>query len=236
MFKKITFGLGGVVPLLQYIQGRKYEQLAELCGEVDESGVVPLRLLRNKDMMGAIGAVVGVIKVYCLRANQEDADAMEVSNKLDAAGREQVLFQALEAPDDDLKVLVMECLLEVPIDNLQAQEVANIVSIIADCDNLTVGRTEEILGTPSPSCRSSPRTRARRARTSAASTPRPSRWRSTCSCATRRATRATTTRRASRRPRSRSARSPSSARRPSSGSRRRSSCRRATRSTRCSRS
>ena len=52
---------------------------------------------------------------------------------------------ALEAPDDDLKVLVMECLEEVPIDNLQTQEVANIVSIIADCDNLTVGRTEEIL-------------------------------------------------------------------------------------------
>ena len=63
MFKKITFGLGGVVPLLQYIQGRKYEQLAELCGEVDETGVVPLRLLRNKQMMSAIGAVVGLIKV-----------------------------------------------------------------------------------------------------------------------------------------------------------------------------
>jgi hypothetical protein len=63
MFKKITFGLGGVVPLLQYIQGRKYEQLAELCGEVDETGVVPLRLLRNKQVMSAIGAVVGLIKV-----------------------------------------------------------------------------------------------------------------------------------------------------------------------------
>ena len=145
MFKKITFGLGGVVPLLQYIQGRKYEQLAELVGEVDESGVVPLRLLRNKEMMTAIGAVVGVVKVYCLRANQEDPDAVEVSNKLDAAGREQVLFLAMEAPDDDLKVLVMECLLEVPIDNLQAAEVSNIVDIIANCDNLTVGRTEEIL-------------------------------------------------------------------------------------------
>ena len=55
------------------------------------------------------------------------------------------LFLALEAPDDDLKMLVMDCLLEVPIDNLQAQEVSNIVSIVADCDNLTVGRTEEIL-------------------------------------------------------------------------------------------
>lgn len=58
----------------------------------------------------------------------------------------QVLFQALDAPDDDLKVIVMECLLEVPVNNLQASEVANIVSIVADCDNLTVGRTEEILG------------------------------------------------------------------------------------------
>merc|ERR1719473_771924 len=96
-------------------------------------------------MMGAVGAVVGVIKVYCQRANQEDPDAVEVSNKLDAAGREQVLFQAKEAPDDDLKVLVMECLLEVPINNLQAAEVSNIVDIIANCDNLTVGRTEEIL-------------------------------------------------------------------------------------------
>ena len=40
----------------------------------------------------------------------------------------------------------MECLEEVPINNLQANEVANIVAIVADCDNLTVGRTEEILG------------------------------------------------------------------------------------------
>ena len=53
---------------------------------------------------------------------------------------------ALEAPDDDLKVMVMECLQEVPINNLQAAEVANIVAIVSDCDNLTVGRTEEIIG------------------------------------------------------------------------------------------
>lgn len=155
---------------MQYISGRKYEQLAELCGEVDESGVVPLRLLRNREMMAALGAVVGVMKIYCSRANQGSQDAIEVSDKLDSAGREQVisdplprqlparpdrthgfwtnqvLFQALDAPDDDLKVIVMECLLEVPINNLQAAEVANIVSIVADCDNLTVGRTEEILG------------------------------------------------------------------------------------------
>lgn len=68
MFKKITYGLGGVVPLMQYISGRKYEQLAELCGEIDEGGVVPLKLLRNKEMMTALGAVVGIIKTYCARA------------------------------------------------------------------------------------------------------------------------------------------------------------------------
>ena len=56
-----------------------------------------------------------------------------------------MLFAALEVPDDDLKVLVMECLEEMPLDNLQAPEVANIVSIVADCENLSLGRTEEIL-------------------------------------------------------------------------------------------
>ena len=146
MLKKITYGLGGVVPLLQFISGRKYEQLAELCGEIDENGVVPLMMLRNQQMMRAIGSVIAIIKVYSIRANAGDSEAMDLSNKLDAAGREQVLFSALEVPDDDLKVTVMECLLEVPISNLQAQEVTNIVSIAADCDNLTVGRTEEILG------------------------------------------------------------------------------------------
>ena len=35
--KKITYGLGGVVPLMQYISGRKYEQLAEQCGEADSN-------------------------------------------------------------------------------------------------------------------------------------------------------------------------------------------------------
>ena len=100
LLKKITYGLGGVVPLMQYITGRKYEQLAELCAEVEDEGnaVVPLRMLRNKDMMGAIGAVVAVVKAYCVRANNGDADAMECCNKLDAAGREQALFAALEVP------------------------------------------------------------------------------------------------------------------------------------------
>ena len=104
---------------MQFISGRRYEQLAELCGELDEGGIVPLRLLRNKEMRLAIGAVVAVIKSYCIRANLGDADAMDCCNKLDMAGREQVLFSALEVPDDDLKVMVMECLLEVPISNLQ---------------------------------------------------------------------------------------------------------------------
>jgi hypothetical protein len=54
MFKKISAGLGGVVPMLNYIQGRRYEQLAELCGEVDESGTVPLALLRNRYDKAAI--------------------------------------------------------------------------------------------------------------------------------------------------------------------------------------
>ena len=107
---------------------------------------MPLRLLRNKEMMAAISAVCRVIRCYCIRANEGDADAMDTCNKLDAAGREQVLFKAFEVPDDDLKVVVMECLLEVPVSNLQAEEVQNIVQIIANCDNLTVGSTEVIIG------------------------------------------------------------------------------------------
>ena len=74
---------------MQYIAGRKYEQLAEQCGEEDEHGVVPLRLLRNKEMMAAISAVCCVIRCYCMRANEGDSDAMDTCNKLDAAGREQ---------------------------------------------------------------------------------------------------------------------------------------------------
>ena len=96
LLKKITFGLGGVVPLMQFIAGRKYEQLAELCGEVDETGVVPLRLLRNKEMRAAIVSVIALIKVYCVRANAGDSDAMDCCNKLDMAGREQVLCAAPE--------------------------------------------------------------------------------------------------------------------------------------------
>ena len=92
--KKITYGLGGVVPLMQYISGRKYEQLAEQCGEEDEHGVVPLRLLRNKEMMAAISAVCCVIRCYCMRANEGDSDAMDTCNKLDAAGREQARLDA----------------------------------------------------------------------------------------------------------------------------------------------
>ena len=105
MFKKISAGLGGVVPMLNYIQGRRYEQLAELCGEVDESGTVPLALLRNREMKKAIGSVVGLIKVYCKKANEGHPDAIDVSDKLDVAGREQVLTTALVAAAARVQVL-----------------------------------------------------------------------------------------------------------------------------------
>ena len=61
-------------------------------------------LLRNKEMMAAISAVCSIVRCYCVRANEGDVDAMDTCNKLDAAGREQVLFKAFEVPDDDLKV------------------------------------------------------------------------------------------------------------------------------------
>ena len=60
---------------------------------------MPLRLLRNKEMMAAISAVCRVIRCYCIRANEGDADAMDTCNKLDAAGREQVLLKPNPNPN-----------------------------------------------------------------------------------------------------------------------------------------
>ena len=91
-------------------------------------------------MIAAIAAVCRVIRRYCIRANEGDTDAMDTCNKLDAAGREQVLFKAFEVPDDDLKVVVMECLLEVPVSNLQALLVRVRVRVRLAC-RLGLGRS-----------------------------------------------------------------------------------------------
>ena len=64
--------------------------------------------MRNKSIMGVFAAVVALIKTCCARANKGDKDAMETCNQLDAAGREQMLFAALEVPDDNLKVLAQK--------------------------------------------------------------------------------------------------------------------------------
>jgi len=59
--------------------------------------------------------------------------------------REDHLFNALDIPNDDVKLAVVQCLNRVPLEDLDTEEIGHVVRTIGTYKNLGVGRTEEVL-------------------------------------------------------------------------------------------
>eukprot|EP00003_Mantamonas_plastica_P005063 TRINITY_DN1404_c0_g1_i2.p1 TRINITY_DN1404_c0_g1~~TRINITY_DN1404_c0_g1_i2.p1 ORF type:complete len:1712 (-),score=660.31 TRINITY_DN1404_c0_g1_i2:1157-6262(-) len=144
--RKIADGIGYMVPLLEYVEGKGYERLCEQMGELDEEGEpVPLNDMMNKDMYEVLRNIVALIDYYAYEAVCMQSVATMVCDALDTAGRERYLFSLLTVPDDDIRLLTVNCLSNVPKNNLQENEVNDIVRIVQDVRNVGSGRTEEVL-------------------------------------------------------------------------------------------
>jgi hypothetical protein len=61
--------------------------------------------------------------------------------------REDALLQCLNVPDDNVRLAVVECLFVVPLDEFDSSEIAQIVKIMNNCNNIGAGQTELVLST-----------------------------------------------------------------------------------------
>eukprot|EP00658_Telonema_sp_P-2_P032054 TRINITY_DN23838_c0_g1_i5.p1 TRINITY_DN23838_c0_g1~~TRINITY_DN23838_c0_g1_i5.p1 ORF type:complete len:1742 (+),score=459.44 TRINITY_DN23838_c0_g1_i5:215-5440(+) len=160
--------LGGVVPLLPYLGGTLYNKLCRK----QLGSIVPLYLLTDPNVSEVLASVVDLISFYGERAKEYevmeeldddvdedsvpeqdrvfktyvlDANAAEICSQLDDADRDNLLFALLEVQNDDVKLGAVETLKTVPLSNFDTAEVQKLIKLIADVDDPSAGRTEEVL-------------------------------------------------------------------------------------------
>ena len=107
-------------------------------------------------------SIINLMKYFCIEyiKQEEHPDTNEDGSKfernehiddickwLNDNGREAALFACLSVPDDNVKLAVVRCLFEVPLENLDADEIGEICGIMEKCTNIGAGKTELVLST-----------------------------------------------------------------------------------------
>eukprot|EP00300_Choanocystis_sp_HF-7_P041364 c8073_g1_i1.p1 GENE.c8073_g1_i1~~c8073_g1_i1.p1 ORF type:complete len:1809 (-),score=303.36 c8073_g1_i1:50-5449(-) len=143
--------MGGVAPLLNYIDGPPYDGLCHSVGAVQADGTpIPVQHQSDPQILETVIEIVKFITIFQIRALGPPQDpatksAKSLSDRLDKAGRESKLFRILSNPRDDVKFAVVRCLQAIPLGNFQPSEVEYLVNLVSRADNLTVGRTEQLI-------------------------------------------------------------------------------------------
>eukprot|EP00300_Choanocystis_sp_HF-7_P018139 c19952_g1_i1.p1 GENE.c19952_g1_i1~~c19952_g1_i1.p1 ORF type:complete len:1707 (+),score=304.72 c19952_g1_i1:244-5364(+) len=143
--------MDGAVRLLSYLEGDGYDRMCEVLGCVDTHGkAIGLKHQRDKVILEMLKSIVDFLALLHIKARGDPkipatAEAKKLCDRLDKADREEKLFALLEVPDDEVKVAVIRCLQQVPLDNYQENEVNYLIEMLASAENLTVGRIEEII-------------------------------------------------------------------------------------------
>ena len=68
----------------------------------------------------------------------------QVCSRLNEADREQALFKCLEIPNDDVRLAVVHCLYYVPIEEIDAEEIDQLLKLMSP-QNIGAGKTELVL-------------------------------------------------------------------------------------------
>lgn len=69
----------------------------------------------------------------------------EISNQLNTDNREQYLFNCLKVPSDDVRLSVVMCLNNVPLSELEIDEISYLIKVLGSCKNIGAGKTELVL-------------------------------------------------------------------------------------------
>lgn len=103
--------------------------------------------LQDNIMSDLFVAIINLIYFICHNAFKHDLNKhfSDLAESLDLQGREQLLFNCLNMPDDKVRNAVVKCLSVVPLDQLDEQEIECLVKTISECNNISAGETELVL-------------------------------------------------------------------------------------------
>ena len=71
----------------------------------------------------------------------------EISEALNDNEREKYLFKCFEIPDDEVRLALVNCILQVPLSELDIEEINYLMNAIREAKNIGAGKAEEIIST-----------------------------------------------------------------------------------------
>lgn len=69
----------------------------------------------------------------------------DISDALNKADREKFLFNCFSIPDDQVRLTLVNCILQVPLSELEIEEINYLMKAISESKNIGAGQTEEII-------------------------------------------------------------------------------------------
>jgi len=146
-----------LVQLVPYLGLKKYEELLKMSRKyydatafAEREKAIQLQHLDDLVVHELFIAIVNLMNFFCEEAETDDHHAgasifEQVSQSLNDAGRETALFNCLEVPNDDVRLAVVECLNNVPLSELDNEEISTFIRLLSSCKNIGAGKTELVL-------------------------------------------------------------------------------------------
>ncbi|EAS05094.2 hypothetical protein TTHERM_01287970 (macronuclear) [Tetrahymena thermophila SB210] len=140
--------------LLSYLGDTKYEQLCKYLG----LNAVNLMHQNDERIQSLIREIVLLFKWFSEKQtkwqNQNQGEKKKqdfeleyesVSSFLEQQGRENNLFKCLAIPNDDVRLVIVECLMTMPIEQWKSQQICVLFNIANGYKSLGAGKTEKVL-------------------------------------------------------------------------------------------
>jgi len=160
--ENVLISLKKLVPLLGYMKESSYEDLqgfdkyrhvcekAEIYqkGTIIDNKPVSLEQMHNPVVHRLFIAIIKLITFVSKYANKKHRHiskiCREYSSLLNEHAREIILFKCLKIPTDEVKIVVMECLVQINIMEIDPDELAQFVRLLTAYNNIGAGKVIEV--------------------------------------------------------------------------------------------
>jgi hypothetical protein len=160
LIDKVIKNIASCQHLLPYLGMSKYEELLKMVSmynpsrqATDREFAVQLQYQDDPLVHNLFIAIIKLMSFFCrqLATRKLHDEQPQLTQKyegvclaLNENSREEALFNCLEVPNDDVRIEVVRCLFNVPLEELDVDEIAQIIKMLST-SNIGAGNTEIVL-------------------------------------------------------------------------------------------
>lgn len=144
--------------LLPYLGGSAYQKALSECNKYLglESGYsdkikLDISVQHNSLMNQLLISIINLIELICKEAVKTKFKThllfKDISDVLNENEREKYLFNCFVVPNDEVRVALVNCILQVPLKELDIDEITHLMKVIGEAKSIGAGKAEEIIST-----------------------------------------------------------------------------------------